>query len=124
MNIENSILEIIKNRYGSKLQFCKTAGIPQSTFEAMLSRGISTGNAQTVAKLCATLDIDMQSFLRGEIVSLSAPSAADGDCCKMLSLPVVGRISCGYDGSMVYDELGNIDLPDTLIHGRRTGILF
>lgn len=56
----------------TKAQVAECAGIPPSTLNAMLKRGIAGSALDTVARVCDILDIDLDSFVRGKI-----PASAD-----------------------------------------------
>lgn len=67
MNIENQIKDIILQRFKSVRAFTQMLGIPYSTVDTMLKRGIGGTSVQTVIKVCNALDLDIESISSGQL---------------------------------------------------------
>lgn len=79
MTIEEQVKSIIIQKYKSVRAFTQAIGVPYSTIDSMLKKGIGGTGVQTVLKVCHALEIDPDSIETGNIrkVSPAAPSAAD-----------------------------------------------
>lgn len=65
--IENRIKELIISRYGSVKYFSKKIGIPYTTLDSILKRGIGNSNVMNVIKVCDALEISIDSLKKGII---------------------------------------------------------
>ena len=65
--IENKIKEMIITRYGSLSYFCKKIGLPYSTIDSILKRGLAKANVINVIKICNELGISVDSLRHGII---------------------------------------------------------
>lgn len=58
MNREQSLRNLILDRYTSLRQFAKEADVPYSSLMTLLSRGIGGASFDTVLRICKALEID------------------------------------------------------------------
>lgn len=65
LHLKNMIIE----RYGNLKKFCETIGMPWSTLDSILKRGISNSNITNVMKITNELKIDTESLASGRIVN-------------------------------------------------------
>ena len=72
--IEEKIKTIILVRYKSLRNFvnCSGVGLPYTTVDGMLKRGIYNANIQNVLSLCNALQISSDELAKGNIVPISA----------------------------------------------------
>ena len=64
---EKYLSDRIRESEVTQAQIAERAGIPPSTLNAMLKRGIAGSALDTVVRICDILNIDLNSFVRGEI---------------------------------------------------------
>ncbi|MCI8994586.1 MAG: XRE family transcriptional regulator [Lachnospiraceae bacterium] len=68
---EIKIREMIIERYGSLNKFCEIIGMPWTTLDSILKRGIANSNITNVIKITKELGIDTESLATGTIVKSS-----------------------------------------------------
>lgn len=73
MTIEEQVKALILQQYKSLRAFTNSIGVPYSTVDAMLKRGIGGGAVSTVIKICDALGITADGVARG-VIELSAPA--------------------------------------------------
>ena len=78
-SIEHTLKELCKERYGSILQFTTVAGIPYTTFDSIIKRGINNSTVDNVIRICSTLRISADALARGEIRAYSATTNDDAE---------------------------------------------
>lgn len=66
--IEQELRELIKSRYKSVREFSIQIGIPNSTIDSVLSRGVQKANISSLMKICDALRIDCESLYYGRIL--------------------------------------------------------
>lgn len=59
---EKELRELIERRYGSVRQFSIEIGMPASTINSILKRGIANSNVENVLKICSALGIRPEIF--------------------------------------------------------------
>lgn len=74
---ETRIKEIIIERYGSAKKFCEKIGMPWTTLDSILKRGITNSNITNVMKITKELKIDTESLASGVILNSTEVNAAD-----------------------------------------------
>lgn len=74
---ENSIKEIIKNKYGSLKKFCEIIDMPWTTLDSILKRGFANSNITNVMKISHELKVDTESLASGNIVPFTEKAAAE-----------------------------------------------
>ena len=65
--IENDLKDFILKRYKSVRAFTEETGIPYSTVDSILKRGIPNAGISTVMQMCDALGIDMDALAKGII---------------------------------------------------------
>lgn len=66
--IENKIKEIIVEKYGSVRRFSSKIGVPYTTIDTILKRGLKNSNVLNVFKMCQELDIDINELAHDKIL--------------------------------------------------------
>lgn len=82
-NVETKLKELILSRYGTLAKFCEKIGIPWSTLDSILKRGVEKANISNILKITKELDLDVEALARGEIVFQTDQALAahfEGDC--------------------------------------------
>jgi len=67
MTTEEKLREIILNRYHSIREFSSRIGVPNSTVESILKRGVANSSVSNVIKLCKGLNLDVEALAEGRI---------------------------------------------------------
>ena len=75
MKIEEKLTELILSRYNSKREFTIAAGIPYTTLDSVLRRGIGNSSVDTIIKICHALHISADALAVGEIEYRADPKA-------------------------------------------------
>ncbi len=68
MKIEETLKDLIVERYGSVLNFAVAVGIPNSTLSNMLKSGIEKTSLTNAIKICDALSISVDALAVGKIV--------------------------------------------------------
>lgn len=68
MNIEDRLKDLILEKHVSVRAFGQSIGIPNSTLDSILTRGVTNSSAANVYKICNALGINMTALLQGEII--------------------------------------------------------
>lgn len=66
-NVEIELKNLILSRYGSLSDFCKKIGIPWTTLDSILKRGVEKANIKNILKITSELGIDVESLAAGKI---------------------------------------------------------
>ena len=66
---EQQLRDCILQSYRSVRAFATDCGLPCSTVDNVLRRGVSSVNLSTGAAICGKLGLDLYAFVRGEIVT-------------------------------------------------------
>ena len=66
---EIKLKELITARYGSMKKFCEIIGMPWTTLDSILKRGVANSNITNVLKITRELNIDAERLADGIIVS-------------------------------------------------------
>lgn len=67
-DVEIKLKELIIEKYGSLKRFCEVIGMPWTTLNSILNRGIENSNITNVMKITKELGIDTESLAEGELV--------------------------------------------------------
>lgn len=70
MSIEEKLKEYILAHYKSIREFTKDAGMPYSTVDGVLKRGIANSSIGNVIKICKTLNISADELSHNRIVPI------------------------------------------------------
>ena len=105
MKIEDRIKQIILNKYRSIRAFTIAIGMPYSTFDSILQRGIENASITNIIRICKELDLDVDALASGEIASKQAKKIDDGnifniiknkkEAAEIKKVPLLGTIAAG-----------------------------
>ncbi len=79
---ETRLKEIIIERYGSVKKFCETIGMPWTTLDSILKRGIANSNITNVMKITKELKVDTESLASGIILASAGTNINDASVRK------------------------------------------
>lgn len=65
--IERELRSIIVEKYNSVKEFAQLAGIPYTTLDSILKRGVEKANVHNIIRLCQALDLDVDALAAGKI---------------------------------------------------------
>lgn len=77
--IETQLKELIKQRYESPRQFAIQIGMPYTTLDSILKRGILKSNVLNVITICEALNISADSLAKGRIEEIKKPATISDD---------------------------------------------
>lgn len=66
--IEEKVKEIIIERYDSVKRFSDKIGIPYTTVDTILKRGLLKSNVLNVIKICNELNVDIDELANNKVV--------------------------------------------------------
>lgn len=75
MSIEEKLKKYILSNYKSVREFVQIAGIPYTTLDGILKRGVANASIGNVLKICKALQISADELGNGKIIPLT-----DKDC--------------------------------------------
>lgn len=64
---EKKLKEYIKEKYGSLSAFCKSIGMPWTTLDSILKRGIDNSSIHNILKITSALGISADALANGSI---------------------------------------------------------
>lgn len=67
-SVEERLKELILSKYRSIREFTNSIGMPYSTFDSILKRGISNSNIANVLMISNTLGLDTEKLADGELI--------------------------------------------------------
>ena len=67
MTIEQKLKELIKEQYGSVSEICRQVGMPVTTLDTILKRGIANSNITNIIKITNALNISADALAEGRI---------------------------------------------------------
>ena len=67
-SVEYNLKKLILSRYKSIHAFTQLIGIPHSTFDSILKRGLLNANIGNILKITKELNIDMEALAEGQLV--------------------------------------------------------
>lgn len=85
MNLEEELKRIIIERYGTCVDFAKACGIPNSTLQSILCRGVNKSSINNVIKICDELKISADALSEGIIVEMTKKNSANSGKTRKLS---------------------------------------
>lgn len=118
--LENKLKNLIVEKFGSVRQFAFSIGIPYTTIDSILKRGIDNSNVGNVIKMCKALDISIDNLLDNkEIISnLDFDNAKIVDISSdVVKIPVFGTIKAGIPIESQNDIVEYIDIPSSWVKG-------
>ena len=75
MNTEDKLKSFIELNYKNIRQFSIESGIPYSTIDTVLKKGIQKAHVTSVIKICRALNISADALADGEICSINTAPA-------------------------------------------------
>ncbi len=123
--VEEKLKDLIIEKYNSVKSFALSIGIPYTTLDSILKRGIDKANVLNIIKICNALGIDVDELSNGQIKpklkGTEPPISSDTiDVTKLknyvpynpVKVPFLGEIACGepiyanqeYDSYVITDE--------------------
>lgn len=112
--LEKKIKDLIMEKYGSVRQFALKIGVPYTTIDSILKRGIDNSNVSNVIKMCKALNISIdKSFESNDLISnINFDNASPVDIDdNTVSIPVLGVIKAGIPIEAQQDILEYIEIP-------------
>lgn len=73
---EQEVKKLILNKYGSLKHFTDTIQMPWTTLDSILKRGIANSNVSNVSKIAKELNLDLEAFIEGKLLSSSPMTIA------------------------------------------------
>lgn len=67
MSIEERLKEMIIQKYGSITKAASSIGLPYSTIQSILRRGVHNCNGQNLQAICSALNISASALMEGRI---------------------------------------------------------
>lgn len=120
--LENKIKDLIIEKYGSIRQFSFKIGLPYTTIDSILKRGIDNSNVSNVIKMCKALNISIDKSLEHqELMSLDFDNGTLIDVdCETIQIPVLGTIKAGIAIEAQENILEYVDIPKDWVKGGKT----
>lgn len=107
--IEDSIRELIIEKYGSMRQFSIEIDVPNTTIDSILKRGVYNSNVDNVIKICKGLDISVDKLIDENIVIKNGEIQTEENSVAMI--PVFGTIKAGIPIESQNDIIEYVDIP-------------
>lgn len=102
--------DLIEKQGYSRRAFAVRAGIPATTLQSMLTRGVGGAAVDNVIKVCRALGITVEQMER--MAALNAEPALDVvPVGRLVKLPILGTVRCGPNG-LAYQELLGYELTE------------
>ena len=67
--IEQKLKALIIEKYGSVKELSSVAGLPYTTLDSILKRGVEKANVLNIIKLCHVLNLDVDALAAGNLVA-------------------------------------------------------
>ena len=116
MSIEEKLKELILQEYKSLRQFAPYTGLPCSTINAILKRGVLNANLQNVFKICEVLGISADALRENKIVKSDLTTAKD--------IETISDISSGKDFvNMLVNNYKSINIDNVPLSKSETEFL-
>ena len=77
--LENSLKEMIIEKYGSVKTFTSKIGMPNSTFVSILRRGVNNANVNNIKMICEALNISAEALAAGQIMPVDVQPNKNGN---------------------------------------------
>lgn len=103
------LAELIKKKGYSRRAFAEKTGIPATTLQSMLTRGIGRASIDNVIKICKELGITVEEMERlasnnNEFSMVAEEPGHYTTHSHLVMIPIVGSISCG-NGLLAYKDI-------------------
>lgn len=120
--LEEQIKNLIIEKYGSVRRFSLKIGVPYTTIDSILKRGIDNSNVSNVIKMCKALDLSIDKTIENNALisnlALSNISPIEIDIENdMLQIPVYGTIKAGIPIEAQSDITEYVDVPRSWVKG-------
>lgn len=69
--LELQLKEMIIEKYGSLSKFCEKIGMPWTTLNSILNRGVSKSNITNILKITKELNVDTELLASGTIIEFN-----------------------------------------------------
>jgi len=110
--VETELKELILSRYKSLREFTISIGMPYSTLDTILKRGVDKANIGNIIKLCKALDIDVEALGEGEIIFKSKDESKE-------EIPIYAVAAHHDGGTWTEEELKAIEDFKEFIKSKR-----
>jgi len=70
MSIEDRLKELIIEKYGNMVNFCKQINMANSTLATIMKSGVHKANVSNIIKICKALGISADELANGNIVPI------------------------------------------------------
>lgn len=104
MTIEEKLKEYILVKYKSIREFTLGAGIPYSTVDAILKRGVMNASIGNILKICSALNISADELANGNIVPVENKSEKIDVEKILIDYKLNDRIVLELDGLEMSDD--------------------
>lgn len=104
MTTEEKLKEYILIKYKSIREFVLDVGIPYSTFDTILKRGIMNASIGNIVKICVALEISADELANGNIVPIAEKSEKIDIEKLLINYRLNDRISFELDGEQLLEE--------------------
>lgn len=104
MTIEEKLKEYILVKYKSIREFTLSAGIPYSTVDAILKRGVMNASIGNILKICSALNISADELANGNIVPVENKSEKIDVEKMLIDYKLNDRIVLELDGLELSDD--------------------
>jgi len=112
------LADLIEKQGYSRRAFAEKAGIPATTLQSMLTRGIGGAAVDNVIKVCRALGITVEQLER--MAALKAEPALDFIAVgRPVSIPIIGLVKAGPNGLAYEESLGFETAEEQDINGGR-----
>lgn len=113
MSREDTLMQLIKIKYKSLKNFSNESGIPNSTLNSMLKKGLGGTAVDTVLKVCSLLGCDIYTLTDSSTVSDAVDHAFFSDYLKLSSSSKeLVRMVTNHQLSIEADKIKKIDFAN------------
>lgn len=107
MDREAKVLADLIDKKGSRRAFAEEAGIPPTTLQSMLTRGVGGASVSNVIKVCKALGITTEELIA---MANNEPSDVNRDDLSEEEIFTLAAHSAGHTGKLSEDDLAKIKL--------------
>lgn len=118
--IENKLKKLIIEKYGSVRNFSIKIGIPYTTVDSILKRGLDNSNVGNVIKMCKALNLSIDSLLdnKENISNLSFNNIETVELEEeIIKIPIYGTIKAGIPIESQENIIDHIEIPKSWTKG-------
>lgn len=103
MTIEEELKALILSRFKSLREFTIYSGMPYSTVNAILTRGVGNSSVSNVIKICQALSISTDELAEGRIVPSEDLNGADVPIIEVSNIVELYKYRAKNSDSMILD---------------------